>query len=351
MKKNLSIIALSLLFGSLSQSKVLDITFEDIDPKSFQDFTKPQPPPKVLSVPPKAVPAPQKVLSMPPKALPAPQKVVPATQKVSAVPSAPHESKTPKLPTEKPAAQASKAQAKTSTPTQSNENKTLVIGDSLSSSYGKFGPGVAEALSKNGNEACLYSVSGSRFDHWSGNSPMKNPVGSSETYFKDGKGGSKNYQRNDIAPTNWNLEKLLLSHSCGNPEKKFTHLVIQLGSNHDEGYSPVKDLDKIFALAKANGIQDIKFILPPDASKQKHQELSNKIKFYLSEKSTIKSSYFDTTKRVAISNKDLKDGLHFYNTQSEANWTSAVQNWIDDSNRFIAEDAIKSNSHNTTVSK
>lgn len=329
MKKNLSVIALSFLFGSLSQSKNLNITLEDIDPKSFQDFTKPQPPPKALPAAPKALPVPPKALAVPPKAIAVPPKVV---------------SQNPPPPT-----QSIKAETKPASTTRQIESKTLVIGDSLSSSYGKFGPGVAEALSKNGNEACLYSVSGSRFDQWSGNSPMRNSVSSSEIYFKNGKGSSKQYQRNDSAPTNWNLEKLLSSHSCGNPEKKFTNLVIQLGSNHSEDYSPAKDLEKIYSLAKTHGIQDIKFILPPDASKYKHQELRNKIKFYISEKSKIKSSYFDTASRVAIQNKDLKDGLHFYNTPSEANWTTAVQDWIEKSNQFLAEDAIKNNSHNNTV--
>jgi hypothetical protein len=326
MKKNISIITLSGLLMSPS-AFALKVTFEDIEPKSFEEFTKPQKP--------VAVPQPPKVVGVsPPKAASVPPPKAEAVVK----------------PVQAPKVEAVKADTQTASTFNKTNNKTLVVGDSLSSSAGKFGPGIAEALSKNGNEACLYSVSGSRFDQWAGNSPMKNPSGSSETYYKDGKGNSKNFSKNEPTSQNWNLAKLLASHSCGNPEKKFTHLVIQLGSNHSEEYSPVKDLDKIFALAKANGIQDIKFILPPDATKYKHQELCNKIKFYLSKEHGVRSSYFDTVNRVAIQNKDLRDGLHFYNTPSEKNWTTSVTDWIENSNRSMVEQNIKENPHNRTVS-
>ena len=316
MKNNLSLIILSALLIN-SSAFALRITLEDIEPKSFEEFKKPQTPPKVTVV--------------------SPAKVVP-------VPAQKAE------PVKAPATKVEAVKTQNKSAPQTHNNKTLVIGDSLSSSYGKFGPGIAEALSKNGSEACLYSVSGSRFDQWTGNYPMKNPVGSSEIYYKDGTGNTKNYTKTDMTPSNWNLEKLLNSHSCGNSEKKFTHLVIQLGSNHGEDYSPVRDLDKIFALAKANGIQDIKFILPPDASRYKHQELCKKIKFYLSKENSVKASYFDTVNRVAIQNKDLGDGVHFYNTPSEKNWTTAVQSWIQDSNRLAVEQSIEESSHNRTVS-
>jgi hypothetical protein len=324
MKKNISLITLFTLF-ICSPGFCLKVTFEDIDPKSFEDFKKLETAPKAIRVqqPPAAVTVPPKVENA--KALPV-KRLTDSTQPVQTVP------------------------AKTASSTSSSNNKTLIIGDSLSSSYGKFGPGITEELSKNGNEACLYSVSGSRFDQWTGNYFMKNPVGSSEIYFKDGKKISKDYKRNDPEPSNWNLEKLLSSHSCGNSQKKFTHLVVQLGSNHSKDYSPVKDLDKIFSLAKANGIQDIKFILPPDATKYNHQELRDKIKFYLSRENRVKSSYFDTVNRVAIQNRDLADGVHFYNTPSEKNWTTAVQSWLQDSNRQAVEEKIKESSHNRTVS-
>jgi hypothetical protein len=326
MKKNISIITLSglLIYPS---AFALKVTFEDIEPKSFEEFTKPQKP--------VAVPQPPKVVGVTPT-------------KATAVPTPKPDAPVKAVPV--PKVEAVKANTQTASTLNKTNNKTLVIGDSLSSSYGKFGPGIAEALSKNGNEACLYSVSGSRFDQWAGNYPMKNPSGSNATYFKDGKGNSKSFSKNDPAPQNWNLAKLLASHSCGNPEKKFTHLVIQLGSNHSEEYSPVKDLDKIFALAKENGIQDIKFILPPDAVKYKHQELCNKIKFYLSKEHGVRSSFFDTVNRVTIQNKDLEDGVHFYNTSSEKNWTTSVQGWIENSNRATVEQSIKENSHNRTVS-
>ena len=330
MKKKISVITLT-----FSLSHILAfaerITIENIDPKSFEEFvkpTRPQNPPKVEAVIP---------VAPVPKVVPV-AKAVPVTKPVP-VPSQ-QSSQTTTAPKVVPRAQPVAA---------SSESKTLVIGDSLSASCGKFGPGIAEALSKNGNEACLYSVSGSRFDQWSGRSEMKNPIGSSETYYKDSKGTSKNYTKNEPSPQNWNLEKLLASHSCGNPQKKFTNLVIQLGSNHDENYSPVKDLDKIFALAKANGIQDIKFILPPNANRLKHQELSAKIQFYLSQQNSVKASFFDTTKRVAIQSNDLKDGVHFYNTLSEKNWTSAVQSWIQDSNRLVIEKSVIENPDHRTV--
>lgn len=324
MKNNISFIAFTFFFIQ-PWAHSLRITYENIDEKSFQEFvkpTRPQTTPKVEVVTPVA---------------PVP-KVVPVAKAVPVTKPAPVASQQISQPI---------AASKVVPATHSRENKTLIIGDSLSASFGKFGPGVAEALSKNGNEACLYSVSGSRFDQWSGRSEMKNPIGSSETYYKDSKGTSKNYTKNETSPQNWNLEKLLASHSCGNPQKKFTNLVIQLGSNHDENYSPVKDLDKIFALAKANGIQDIKFILPPNANKLKHQELSAKIQFYLSQQNSVKASFFDTTKRVAIQSNDLKDGVHFYNTLSEKNWTSAVQSWIQDSNRLVIENITDNPDHRT----
>lgn len=311
MKKNISIITLSGLLIN-SSAFALRITADDIywPVKGKEEPVAVPQPPKVVRVsPPKAASVP------PPKA----EAVV--------------------KPVQAPKAEAVKT-----------NSKTLVIGDSLSLSSGKFGPGIAEALSKNGNEACLYSVSGSRFRQWAGNSPIENASGSSKTYYKDGKGNSEYFPKNKPTFQNWNLEKLLASHSCGSPEKKFTHLVIQLGSNDTEEYSPVKDLDKIFALAKANGIQDIKFILPPDATKKKHQELCNKIKFYLSKEHGVRSSYFDTVNRVAIQNKDLRDGVHFYNTPSEKNWTTSVTDWIENSNRSMVEQSIKENSHNRTVS-
>jgi hypothetical protein len=328
MKNNISFIAFTFFFFQ-PWAHSLRITYENIDEKSFQEFvkpTRPQTTPKVEVVTPVA---------------PVP-KVVPVAKAVPVTKPAPVASQKSTQPSAVP-----KVVPRTQPVAASSENKTLIIGDSLSASFGKFGPGIAEALSKNGNEACLYSVSGSRFDQWSGRSEMKNPIGSSETYYKDSKGTSKNYTKNEISPQNWNLEKLLASHSCGNPQKKFTNLVIQLGSNHDENYSPVKDLDKIFALAKANGIQDIKFILPPNANKLKHQELSAKIQFYLSQQNSVKASFFDTTKRVAIQSNDLKDGVHFYNTLSEKNWTSAVQSWIQDSNRLVIENIIDNPDHRT----
>ena len=68
MKKNISIITLSGLLMSPS-AFALKVTFEDIEPKSFEEFTKPQKPvavpqpPKVVGVsPPKAASVP------PPKA-------------------------------------------------------------------------------------------------------------------------------------------------------------------------------------------------------------------------------------------------------------------------------------------
>ena len=350
MKKKISVVTLTF---SLSHILVFAerITFENIDPKSFEEFVKPKQPQGPSKVP---------VTNPIPKVVPV-AKAVPVTKPVP-VPSQQSSQTTtaPKLEAVKPP-QAPKVEAVTSVApvpkvapraqpvAASSESKTLVIGDSLSASCGKFGPGITEALSKNGNEACLYSVSGSRFDQWSGRSEMKNLSGSSETYYKDSKGTSKNYTKNETSPQNWNLEKLLASHSCGNPQKKFTNLVIQLGSNHDESYSPVKDLDKIFALAKANGIQDIKFILPPNANRLKHQELSAKIQFYLSQQNSVKASFFDTTKRVAIQSNDLKDGVHFYNTLSEKNWTSAVQSWIQDSNRLVIEKSVIENPDHLTV--
>jgi hypothetical protein len=335
MKNNISLIAFTFFF-SQPWAHSERITFENIDPKSFQEFVRPQTPPKVEVVTPvtKVVPVNK---AIPATVVPVP-KVVPVT-KAAPVSNPPISPKT----------ETAKSQIQSVPQSRFSENKTLVIGDSLSSSYGKFGPGVAEALSKNGNEACLYSVSGSRFDQWTGGYTMKNPVGSSEIYYKDGKGKSLNYTKNDSTPQSWNLEKLLSSHSCGNPQKKFTNLVIQLGSNHSEDYSPVKDLEKIFNLAKANGIQDIKFILPPNGSRSKHQELCNKIKFFLSKENGVKASFFDTVNRVAIQNKDLGDGVHFYNTPSEKNWTTAVQSWIQDSSRLAIEKELIDNPEHRTV--
>lgn len=327
MKNNISFIAFTFFF-SQPWAHSERITFENIDPKSFQEFvkpTRPQTTPKVEVVTPVA---------------PVP-KVVPVAKAVPVTKPAPVASQQLSQPI---------AASKVVPATHSRESKTLIIGDSLSSPFGKFGPGVAEALSKNGNEACLYSVSGSRFDQWSGRSEMKNPIGSSETHYKDSKGLYTNYTKNETSPQNWNLEKLLASHSCGNPQKKFTNLVIQLGTNHDENYSPVKDLDKIFALAKANGIQDIKFILPPNTKNLNFQKLNAKIQFYLLQQNSVKASYFDTTKRVAIQNSDLRsDGVHFYNTLSEKNWTSAVQSWIQDSNRLVIEKSVMENPEHLTV--
>lgn len=354
MKNNISFIAFTFFF-SQPWAHSERITFENIDPKSFQEFvkpTRPQTTPKVEVVTPVA-PVPKVVPVA--KAVPVTKPAPVASQQSSQTTTAPKVEavktpQTPKVEAVTSLAPVPKVVPRAQPVAASSESKTLIIGDSLSSSFGKFGPGIGEALSKNGNEACLYSVSGSRFDQWSGRSEMKNPIGSSETHYKDSNGLYTNYTKNETSPQNWNLEKLLASHSCGNPQKKFTNLVIQLGTNHDENYSPVKDLDKIFALAKANGIQDIKFILPPNTKNLNFQKLNAKIQFYLLQQNSVKASYFDTTKRVAIQNSDLRsDGVHFYNTLSEKNWTSAVQSWIQDSNRLVIEKPVMENPEHLTV--
>ncbi len=230
------------------------------------------------------------------------------------------------------ATKATPAPQRTAIPSASSGKKIMIIGDSLSSSAGSFGSGLAQHLSQNNNNVCMHSVSGSRFNHWSSNSFQSSMYGGTYRNFQNGKlEGSKDIPRKNELPDNWSLSSLLHSMPCGS-EAPVDELIVQLGSNHSPTEDPVPSIQNILKLA--SGIKSVKFILPPrgKSSATKFRSFNDKAISYLSGLSGV--SYFDSSTEPLLTFDPSKkipfvDEDHFWGSYLEKNWLSAVKDWTD----------------------
>ncbi len=233
-------------------------------------------------------------------------------------------------------------------------DSTLIIGDSLSTGEAGFGPGLCKNIANAGGLACLFSVSNSYFDQWA---QLKNEsLGKDRWPLSENRNGSSQWQcasghgvtqRNDYEDRDkkkpeqeWNLQTLLETggHGCSN--KKFKNLVVQLGTNPCPKGGPTLYIGKMIALAKATGIKNIKFILPPNGynDPRKFVDLNKQIEDYVASlnESNINISTFNSSLKVSIQAKDFRtyskngrlehDLDHFWNSPSEKDWLDAVSN-------------------------
>ena len=231
-----------------------------------------------------------------------------------------------------PASQAIPAPQRAAIPSPSFGKKIMIIGDSLTSSAGNFGTGLAQHLSQNNNNVCMHSVSGSRFNYWTHNTFVSSMFGGTYRNFQNGKlEGSRDIPRMSDLPDNWSLSSLLHSKPCGS-EAPVDELIVQLGSNHHPSEDPVPFIQKLLTLA--SGIKSVKFILPPRgrSSATKFRSFNDKAISYLSGLSGV--SYFDSsTEPLLTFDPDKKnpfvDEDHFWGTYLERNWLSAVKDWTD----------------------
>ena len=210
---------------------------------------------------------------------------------------------------------------------------TLIIGDSHSSKMGELGEGLINLFSKEG-QTDLYSISGSKIDHWlndqSGEEKKKllekmgGSVGSSQNPDLDyDKGNAASY-------ADWNLLKLLEKHQT-------SRLVLQLGTNHSPNELEAKYIELITKTCQQ--VSEFFIILPPVQAKKDFSEANKNVEKSLMSfnqnapascpplKVTV-SNALEETKYVALGEGTLEKGMyddyHLWKKPAETAWLEKI---------------------------
>lgn len=209
----------------------------------------------------------------------------------------------------------------------------LYIGDSLSSSGGKFSKNIMSAIKEGGESVQLYSISGAPLK-WDGKNSYKYGA-----YIEPPQNnmGEVAYGTSVTVP---DYEELLKKH---HPKK----VLFQLGTNDLElGEAGIKGrVKRLMNLAYTYNVQDCYFVMPPDTgneiSPDQQVAMNRAIQAAISE-SQFKgcktfNSYSDNSGNVKSTS-----GTHFYNSDAETRWSNDVISWINRNNRDQTADTTVS---------
>lgn len=226
--------------------------------------------------------------------------------------------------------------------------KTLVVGDSLLE--GALGATLAKSLSQNDNEACVLSVSGSRYDDWT-KSTLKNRYGANQRYSKNGHSISPSYgrslSRDEVS--RMSLGSVLAAPSsigCG--DKNFDSLVVSLGANHGPTESVETYIDEVILIATQKNIpkEQIRFVLPPGKRGQPnyYREANQRAVAYLA-KLGLATPYDSSDLAIPDSSFNKGSEDHFYGSAQEKLWGERLSQYLAPAIDAGTADSSKTDEH------
>lgn len=284
--------------------------------------------------------------------LPAPQTHSPTLRSVT-----PPKPLPPPPVASRPQGSSRPAPAQTPRPLPQHGRKTLVVGDSLLA--GDLGSALAKSLSQYDNEACVLSVSGSRYDEWT-NSTLKNRYGANQRYAKNGQ-ASQQYARK---LSHAEVAEMSLSSAIDAPnavgcgERKFDSLVVCLGANHSPSAQKPREsfnayIDEVIRIATEKNIprEQIRFILPPGKKYKPHyyREANQGASEYLA--SLGLPAPYDSTDSPRVPDEsfnipgDPKNIDHFYGSNAERTWADNLSRYLTFSPAPYTVDSSKGSAH------